>query len=421
MIEIITKNWPLILAAGAMWTIGVNHIRKSFNYVRSFVVVSYKNHGQISHAVWPQIRRSCKQVGGFNREIAAMDYTVNGRSIRVPFTLPTGTTFWYGPYGPLMVAENGGTVYGVKGVTKMDQLVCDAVQFFNENKAAGSTNFYIRQVKGTAGIVREPYPAKRGERGLTASESESPSTNSECNPKIDRSLTHTPDELDALLKTDPFSGLHYPSYIDTLLKDIDLWWATREWCEKRSIPWRMGIMLYGVGGTGKSSLNTAAAKKLGIPIYQYHLNTLTNVELLDEWASMTTPCAVAFEDFDNVFHGRVAQSDHKSLSFDTVLNVLSGINARSGVLVFVNTNDISKIDPALGQLDENGRPTRPGRISRIIHMGPTEEQQRRNIANQIVDFLDPEELEAIVAQGEGTTANQFQQMCVDRAQQEIVL
>lgn len=135
---------------------------------------------------------------------------------------------------------------------------------------------------------------------------------------------------------------------------------------------------------------------------------------------MITPCVVALEDFDTVFHGRTSVTAHKSLSFECVLNQISGISSMNGVLVVVTTNNLEQIDPALGRLDEQGRPTRPGRIDRILYMGPTTTSQRESIAEYTLDFLTEQEREALVMSTVGTTAAQFQAICIEKALVQLV-
>jgi SpoVK/Ycf46/Vps4 family AAA+-type ATPase len=213
----------------------------------------------------------------------------------------------------------------------------------------------------------------------------------------------------------PFAGLFYPEEVMTLLAQLELWYHRRDWYQSHSIPWRTGALLYGPGGTGKSSFAKATAEKLGIPLYQYSLNTLNDKEFQSEWDEMSTPCVVALEDFDTAFHGREPTTPHKSLSFECVLNQISGISAKEGVLLIVTTNHLEHIDPALGRLDENGRSTRPGRIDHVLHMGATTASQRKAIAEHVLGGLDPSLIEQALAIKDSMTAAQFQGYCVELA------
>ena len=133
-------------------------------------------------------------------------------------------------------------------------------------------------------------------------------------------------------------------------------------------------MLYGPPGTGKTALARAFAEDLNMPIYVYNLAEISNHELIRDWGDMqvNVPCIALIEDVDNVFHGRenIARRDnmvqmmmpkkddkddrsrrdlYTPLTFDCLLNCLDGVERVDGVFTIITTNDISKVDPALGQ------------------------------------------------------------------------
>lgn len=236
------------------------------------------------------------------------------------------------------------------------------------------------------------------------------------NLRVDRSFMYPPEAyMSTMRKEDPLRGLHYPKEVHELIAKVQRWFSQSEWYEERNIPWRTGILLHGPGGTGKSSLAVALAKTLKVPLMQFFMNTLKDLEFIREWESMPGPCVVALEDFDSVFHGREPATIHKSLSFEVVLNMISGIAAKRGIVLVVTTNELQHIDPAMGRLDANGRPTRPGRIDHILHMGFTTEEQRYCIAGDVLRGLDKELIERLVRNGADTTAGQFQNDCVQAA------
>ena len=415
--DFLKENWGALVAVAAFASMGLARIRAAFTYLRSVLIVEYTMNNSVYALTWSEIRRTSRQLGGFNRSLQSVDYTVSGRTVRVPFSMPKYPSLWYTPWGPILVFENRMFVF--KFWDHMEELVRLSITRFNDSvHSVDRSRYQVHCIKGTAGTYSEE--GERRGRALNRATSgrdsdEAPtSVQYEIDIEADRSLTMTADEINAMLNIDPLKGLYYQQDVLDLIADIQNWYDKRRWYEDHAIPWRMGVMTHGPGGTGKSSLSSVIAKTLKIPLYQFHLGTLTNVEMMEEWESLRTPCAVSFDDFDTVFHGRESVTEHKSLTFDTVLNCLSGISSRSGILVMLNTNLIEHIDEALGRLDEKGRPTRPGRISRILYMGPTDEGQRRGIATHVLDFK-PELIEELVAKGVGMTANQFQQCCVDAA------
>jgi hypothetical protein len=140
------------------------------------------------------------------------------------------------------------------------------------------------------------------------------------------------------------------------------------------------------------------------------------------WSEMqvNVPCIALLEDFDNVFHGRknVARQPHmlpfmglngggdkkdgddgmKSmapLTFDCVLNCLDGVERADGIFTVITTNDIGKIDPALGQprKQPDGSTefisTRPGRIDKAIELSYMEPADKKRLARRILgDYPD---------------------------------
>lgn len=218
---------------------------------------------------------------------------------------------------------------------------------------------------------------------------------------------------------DSFENLYYPSNILKVVERARKWFKMEAWYKERMLPWKLGMCFHGVGGTGKSEMAKNTAKDLSIPLYQFYLNTMTDREFINFWEQMETPCVALFEDFDNVFHGRVSQTEHKSLTFDCVLNQLSGVNASQGILLIVTTNDISKIDPAMGVGTTHGNiSSRPGRIDMVVEFPTMDIENRRKLANRVLSSW-TDCIDEIVQKGEGMTPAQFQELCIQFAVEKI--
>lgn len=76
------------------------------------------------------------------------------------------------------------------------------------------------------------------------------------------------------------------------------------------------------------------------------------------------------EDIDGVFHGRQnvlrGESGQGSrLTFDCVLNCLSGVQTADGVFTVITTNHLELVDPALGRPMASGDASRPGRLDHL--------------------------------------------------------
>lgn len=233
-----------------------------------------------------------------------------------------------------------------------------------------------------------------------------------------RLLAHSPDALGKapLHKGSALETLIFPERVKNLIREIELWRKHRDWYLEKGIPWKRGWMLYGPPGTGKTALARAFAEDLNMPIYVFNLAEMSNFELIKAWGDMqvNVPCIALIEDIDNVFHGRenVARKgsamfammqprkgnddkDQRSmpftpLTFDCLLNCLDGVERADGIFTIITTNDIAKIDPALGQprkLPDGSVEfisTRPGRIDKAVELSYMEPAAKKLMAQRIL-------------------------------------
>lgn len=232
-----------------------------------------------------------------------------------------------------------------------------------------------------------------------------------------RLIAHTPDDLGKapLHNGNALENLIFPPRVKCLIKEIELWRTSRDWYRAKGISWKRGWLLFGPPGTGKTALARAFAEDLNMPIYVFNLAEMSNAELIKTWSEMqvNVPCIALFEDIDNVFHGRenvvrkhgvlpmLMTSDKKDdddtprtpftpLTFDCLLNCLDGVERADGIFTIITTNDISKVDPALGQprtLPDGTVEfisTRPGRIDKAIELGYMEIADKLAMAERIL-------------------------------------
>jgi hypothetical protein len=237
-----------------------------------------------------------------------------------------------------------------------------------------------------------------------------------------RLLAHTPDLLGKapLHQGSALETLIFPTRIKNLIREIELWRKHRDWYLDKGIPWKRGWLLYGPPGTGKTALARAFAEDLNMPIYVFNLAEMSNFELIKAWGEMqvNVPCIALIEDIDNVFHGRenVARKNamfamlppkknedkdarpapFTPLTFDCLLNCLDGVERADGIFTIITTNDIGKVDPALGQprkLPDGSVEfisTRPGRIDKAVELSYMEADGKKLMARRILgDYLEP--------------------------------
>ncbi len=232
-----------------------------------------------------------------------------------------------------------------------------------------------------------------------------------------RLLAHTPELLGKapLHKGSALETLIFPTRVKNLIREIELWRKHRDWYLDKGIPWKRGWLLYGPPGTGKTALARAFAEDLNMPIYVFNLAEMSNFELMKTWGDMqvNVPCIALIEDIDNVFHGRenvarkgalftmlpprkanedkdARQAPFTPLTFDCLLNCLDGVERADGIFTIITTNDIGKVDPALGQprkLPDGSVEfisTRPGRIDKAVELSFMEPDAKKLMAQRIL-------------------------------------
>ncbi|GJJ07005.1 hypothetical protein Clacol_001203 [Clathrus columnatus] len=178
-----------------------------------------------------------------------------------------------------------------------------------------------------------------------------------------------------------------------LLADAFEFLSKEEWYIDRGIPYRRGYLLYGVPGSGKTSLIHSIAGELDLDVYIISLSKpgLHDSRLNALFCAMPPWSILLIEDIDAVFRkvttvrkaiastwqaeqpaldsdcesleemikedqrreNENASGDLNNISLSGLLNALDGIAASEGRLLFATTNCISALDEAL---------CRPGRM-----------------------------------------------------------
>lgn len=232
-------------------------------------------------------------------------------------------------------------------------------------------------------------------------------------------ISYTLDDLQntSITNVDPFEVFPYPPEIMLSVEEAREWKRSEKWYLEKHIPWRRGYVITGEPGVGKTLFIKSLAQSLDMPVYLFDLASMNNQELYEKWdqSCADAPCLVVLEDFDNVFHGRtnVCGDSGSKVSFDALLNCISGIKQTNGIFLVITANDITKLDSAIGlPSPETGQSSRPGRIDKIIHMGHMDEECRRKLAARLLEQPPySEAVDEMVARGEGLTGAQFSEIC----------
>lgn len=336
--------------------------------------------------------------------------------------------FWHG-WCPLVLfmdyppGNNGGmnpcaalTAIFLRGMFDADALVVEAIDRWNARQHTGDNKgrgrFTINRLFGHGpGLAKRMRGNERDEPKAVTS------LNREEIPPNRRYLKWRLDQLGTSPgDVDPFSILALPENALDVVEKVRRWVKSEEWYKDKRIPWRMGLLFYGVPGTGKSSVARALGQHFDLPINIFDLSTFGNEDFSTEWTRVlsNTPCIMLIEDIDAVFNGRANRlgDGEGGLTFDCFLNCLSGVKEANGVLVIITTNHPEVLDEALGKPDRSRgeTSTRPGRIDYTLELGPLDEACRQRIADRILADC-PEHIPTIVDEGDGDTGAQFQNRC----------
>ncbi|KIL69218.1 hypothetical protein M378DRAFT_70289 [Amanita muscaria Koide BX008] len=175
-----------------------------------------------------------------------------------------------------------------------------------------------------------------------------------------------------------------PGMKDMLISDAKDFLSSKTWYAARGIPFRRGYLLasfsckfrrHGAPGSGKTSLIHSLAGELGLKILVISLShpELNDTALREIMTALPEQCIALIEDIDAAFtqtmnrdlpsdedtEDSISVSRNKNqgstnkITLSGLLNVLDGIGAAEGRILFATTNKYSSLDPAL---------CRPGRM-----------------------------------------------------------
>ncbi|XP_050404397.1 mitochondrial chaperone BCS1 [Patella vulgata] len=149
---------------------------------------------------------------------------------------------------------------------------------------------------------------------------------------------------------------------DAILTDVQEFIANQQWYIERGIPYRRGYLLHGPPGCGKSSYIKALAGALDYSICLLNLSKggLSDDRLNYLITEAPEQSIILLEDVDAAFVSRdlekenpIAYQGMGRLTFSGLLNALDGVASAEARIIFMTTNYLDRLDPAL---------IRPGRV-----------------------------------------------------------
>nr|CAD7459327.1 unnamed protein product [Timema tahoe] len=156
---------------------------------------------------------------------------------------------------------------------------------------------------------------------------------------------------------------------ERVLADVREFIGNPGWYIDRGIPYRRGYLLHGPPGCGKSSYITALAGELqfGICVLNLSERGLTDDRLNHLLSVAPQNSIVLLEDVDAAFASREDSQQAKAayeglnrVTFSGLLNCLDGVASTEARILFMTTNYLDRLDPAL---------IRPGRVDLKEYVG----------------------------------------------------
>lgn len=145
---------------------------------------------------------------------------------------------------------------------------------------------------------------------------------------------------------------------EKIIEECKIFIQDKDWYLKMGISYKLGIVLHGEPGTGKTSLVKAMATELDRSLYTLNIGLLSDTSFINAVRSIPRGSILSLEDIDCAkTTGKRTDKENKpkkdamdevfGLSLSTFLNVLDGVIPLNDVIVVMSTNHIDKIDPAI--------------------------------------------------------------------------
>uniref|UniRef100_A0AC35UAB9 Mitochondrial chaperone BCS1 n=1 Tax=Rhabditophanes sp. KR3021 TaxID=114890 RepID=A0AC35UAB9_9BILA len=151
--------------------------------------------------------------------------------------------------------------------------------------------------------------------------------------------------------------------------DCEEFIKSAKWYSDRGVPYRRGYLLHGPPGSGKSSFISALAGHFGYSICMLSLSERTlDDDRLNHLLNTPPPNSIILlEDVDAAFQTRDdPMNNHRAydgmtrVTFSGLLNAIDGVACAEERILFMTTNHLDRLDPAL---------IRPGRVDCKEYLG----------------------------------------------------
>lgn len=206
----------------------------------------------------------------------------------------------------------------------------------------------------------------------------------------------------------------YPEVKKEIITGISNWYQSKDWYKNHQLVYKLGILLYGEPGCGKSSIIRAISTLLGnAPMIIINPSNLSknNSGIVDyivaKREEVSGPIIVVFEDFDLMVYNRDEDKvDKDTMDIcglqNTIMQILDGMYSTEDTVYIATTNHIDKIDKALvraGRFDiqEEILPFDYTRMMKFLNLfGKDEKFYKENIEGRYELPIQPAKLQSII-------------------------
>lgn len=152
---------------------------------------------------------------------------------------------------------------------------------------------------------------------------------------------------------------------DKIIKHLDDWLANEEVYTSRGLTFKTGILLYGVAGTGKSSLASAIATYLNCGLISIDTATFEDLNITEVVESINADnnrYVILIDEIDTIFTSRDEENitDKQKVKTSKLLSLLDSQQSPNNVIFVATTNYIDKLDKAV---------VRKGRFDMAVELG----------------------------------------------------
>lgn len=144
-----------------------------------------------------------------------------------------------------------------------------------------------------------------------------------------------------------------------LINDIKDFFNNEKDLLKKGLPAQRCYLLHGPPGNGKTSTIKMIASHFKRNICPIYLSRLDKYNFSKTFKCVPKNSIILLEDVDCFMPQREDKKGFSDISLGDLLNTIDGVDARNGQIIFMTTNHIEKLDPAL---------IRSGRCNQVIEI-----------------------------------------------------